>query len=226
MTTEKRDNITMMSLEQLRAIVSEEASRTRELEEQLPGFFTEDFGPWRFDPDDLLLIHKQGSYIIPLERITSSACLLDWIFQIQKKPWANPVTIISLLIAFRCILDPQKNYCSFEEDKRASGKDISQVYATRVLKNREEILQLQKFKREAESILELLTYEKPMPLSLLLESVDVSREDVLATLMVLEKIQVIRFDRENHYVHLLVQRVEKQEEGEQKEEYGYGDIMS
>jgi len=127
-----------------------------------------------------------------------------------------------LLVAFRRILDPQRNYCSFEEDMRASGKDLAQVYADKVLKHREETLQIQKFQREAEDILAMLTSGKPMPLSLLLESVNVSREDVLATLVVLEKIQAIRFDRENRYIYLLAQSVKKEEE----EEEGYGETIS
>lgn len=214
-------DLSMMSLQQVRTIVADAAHRAREQEEQLPGFFTEDFGPWRFDPDDLLLIHKQGSYVIPLERITSSSCITDWIFQVQRKGWCDPITMYTLLVAFRCILNPQRNYCSFEEDMRASGKELAQVYADKVLQHREETLQIQKFQREAETILEMLTSKKPMPLSLLLESVSISREDVLATLVVLEKIRAIRFDRENRYIYLLTQLTKKEEEGE-----GYGETLS
>lgn len=171
-------------------------------EEKLPNFFTEDFGPWRFDTEDLCLIHKEGDYVIPLERITTSACLLDWIMQVNQKAWADPLTIFSLLVALRRILDPQANYCPFEEDRRVDGNILARYYAEKTDEKREENLTIQKSHLQAEAIIELLKANQQTSLSLLIESVDFSSHDVLETLKSLEQRGIISFDRQTKYVQI------------------------
>jgi hypothetical protein len=89
------------------------------------------WGDWIFDPDHLTLDHENG-YQIDLEEIGSSASILGWIFQVREKDWGDAQTVYDLLTAFREILDPQANYCSFEEDKRADGGELARAYANRI----------------------------------------------------------------------------------------------
>ena len=79
------------------------------------------WGYWEFDEKHLTLTHADAGYQIDLARIHSSAAILDWIFQILGKVWADASTMHDLLRAFRDILQPQKNYCPWEADKRADG---------------------------------------------------------------------------------------------------------
>ena len=89
------------------------------------------WGDWSFDPEYLTLDHESG-YQIDLEEIDSSAAILDWIFQVRGKSWGDKQTLYDLINAFRDILDPQANYCSFEEDKRADGGELARAYATKI----------------------------------------------------------------------------------------------
>ena len=90
------------------------------------------WGNWVFNPKHLTLTHSPEDYEIDLERIHSSAAILDWIFQIQGKDWADEQTLYDLLRAFRDILDPQANYCSFEEDIRSDGGTLARQFAQRL----------------------------------------------------------------------------------------------
>ena len=89
------------------------------------------WGDWNFDPDYLTLDHESG-YQIDFEEIDSSAAILDWIFQVRGKGWGDAETLYNLLKALDDILDPQSNYCSFEEDKRADGGELARAYATKI----------------------------------------------------------------------------------------------
>ncbi len=80
------------------------------------------WGNWVFDQKNLTLPHSSEGYEIDLEKIHSSAAILDWIFQIQSKAWADEKTMHDLLRAFDGILDPQSNYCSGERDIRTDGE--------------------------------------------------------------------------------------------------------
>jgi hypothetical protein len=90
------------------------------------------WGNWVFDPNNLTLTHSAEHYEIDLETIHSSAAILEWIFQIQRKVWATAQTLHDLLRAFRDILDPQANYCSFEEDIRSDGGTLARQFAQRL----------------------------------------------------------------------------------------------
>src|SRR5437763_13666286 len=72
------------------------------------------WGVWRLDAKRLALVHKL--YEVDLEDITSSAAMLDWIFQIRR--WATPQDIADLLAALHDIFHPQANLCSGGVDKR------------------------------------------------------------------------------------------------------------
>jgi hypothetical protein len=89
------------------------------------------WGNWEFDPKNLTLEHKGEGYEIDLERIHTSAAVLDWIFQIQGKSWADAKTMHDLLRAFDDILSPQANYCPGEQDQRADGGKLTREFAAR-----------------------------------------------------------------------------------------------
>lgn len=87
------------------------------------------WGNWAFDAKYLTLTHSATGYEIDLEEIHSSAAILDWIFHIQNKAWADATTMYDLLRSFNDILKPQANYCSFGEDIRADGGRLAQEFA-------------------------------------------------------------------------------------------------
>ena len=89
------------------------------------------WGNWKFDPKNLTLEHSGEGYEIDLERIHTCAAMLDWIFQIQAKSWADAKTMRDLLRAFDDILSPQVNYCPGEQDQRADGGKLAREYAER-----------------------------------------------------------------------------------------------
>jgi hypothetical protein len=53
-----------------------------------------------------------GRYEIDIERVHSSAAMLDWIYQINKKAWATTKVMKDLLAAFDDVFDAQANLCS------------------------------------------------------------------------------------------------------------------
>ena len=76
------------------------------------------WGGWRLQTSNWVLIYEETRnqrrvpiYEIDLERCTTSAALLDWIFQINGKGW-GPKAMADLIDAFDDIFYPQKNLCS------------------------------------------------------------------------------------------------------------------
>jgi hypothetical protein len=104
-------------------------------EDQLPPP-SERWGPWEFDTSDLIIWIPERDYGIYLKRVHSSAAILDWIFQILGKNWADASTMHALLLALREVLHPQKNYCPGEEDRRTDGGELAKAYARRLRKHR------------------------------------------------------------------------------------------
>jgi hypothetical protein len=90
------------------------------------------WGSWEFNPKNLTLTHSTERYEIDLEDIHSSAAILDWIFQIKHKGWADSTTMYDLVRAFDDILGPQANYCSGEQDIRADGGKLAREFAERL----------------------------------------------------------------------------------------------
>ena len=67
------------------------------------------WGDWilRSDNQTLEFIGEAGWYEIDLEDITDSARMLDWIFQVQHKPWVTDAIMGDLLRAFHDIFHPR-----------------------------------------------------------------------------------------------------------------------
>lgn len=90
------------------------------------------WGDWVLDPAALVLAHETKGYEIDLAGIRSGAAVLDWIFQIQHKSWADARTMHDLLSALDAVLRPQANYCPNERSRRASGARLARAYAARL----------------------------------------------------------------------------------------------
>jgi hypothetical protein len=74
---------------------------------------------WRFEPTTLVLalyIDERYLYEIDLEQCTTSAEMLDWIFQIAGKPWASDRVIAALVRLLDVLLDPHGRICSGSDE--------------------------------------------------------------------------------------------------------------
>ncbi len=89
--------------------------------------------PWRFNPETLVLelFNADGHsvYEVDLERCQTSAEMLDWIMQVQKKTWATDETTAALVRALHVLLRPQANLCS--DGTERGPIDVAQVIARR-----------------------------------------------------------------------------------------------
>lgn len=83
---------------------------------------------WGLDPKDPVLIFKGNGYWIDLRECRSSACILNWIFQVQSKSWATPKVMSDLLSVISILLDPQKNMCvgGHEQNYKGDLEDLMQ----------------------------------------------------------------------------------------------------
>jgi hypothetical protein len=93
-----------------------------ELYPELPLFHGRRWGSWKLSTKSLALKHE--FYEIDLETIGSSGSMLDWIFQVQQKTWADASVMNDLLAALHDIFDPQANLCSFCEGE-STGKTFN-----------------------------------------------------------------------------------------------------
>ena len=89
------------------------------------------WGNWELDLTNMCLFNAHAGYGIDLEGVHSSAAILDWVFQIRNKSWADAGTMHDLLRAIDDVLCPQANYCPWEEDRRADGVALARAYAAR-----------------------------------------------------------------------------------------------
>jgi hypothetical protein len=90
------------------------------------------WGDWVFDRDALVLTHEGEGYEIDLTRIRASAAILDWVFQLHHKAWADARTMNDLLAALDAVLRPQTNYCGDGSSRRKSGRNLARAYAARL----------------------------------------------------------------------------------------------
>ena len=104
----------MVSVEE----IIEEGERLREEKRRFPVW-----GTWQLTKNLSLELKGDHWYEVDLERCLSSAEILDWIVQIQKKSWVTPKIIYDLIQALDDILDIQGNFCSSGKNLRPS-KDL------------------------------------------------------------------------------------------------------
>lgn len=83
------------------------------------------WGEWKLNKKTMCLEHRM--YEIDLEdRCNTSAQILDWIFQILGKNWANPNTIYDLCQAFNFIFRVQEMFCSFGQEQHPSKEKLKE----------------------------------------------------------------------------------------------------
>lgn len=73
------------------------------------------WGKWEFDAESLVLKDRENGrneYEVDLESITSSAAMLECIFQVDIKTWLSREDIGNLIEALDNLLDPRVNLCS------------------------------------------------------------------------------------------------------------------
>ncbi len=99
------------------------------------------WGYWRFDKDgNLLIINKslcpgedsKDLYKIDLERLNTSAAILDTIIQMSQKLWITREDVGYLIEALDDLFTLQSNFCGSEYEH----SDGSHEYAKRILENR------------------------------------------------------------------------------------------
>ena len=70
---------------------------------------------WKFDPDRLVLDLYDGEgrwiYEVDFERCSTSAEVLDWIFQVAGKTWCTDKILGGLIHMLDKILHPQATLC-------------------------------------------------------------------------------------------------------------------
>ncbi len=83
------------------------------------------WGRWHLSVETLELAYVQDQrtfYRIDLERCSTSAEVLDWIFQLRGKSWTRVIDMGHLIDALHDILDPQANLCSWAITKKMDPK--------------------------------------------------------------------------------------------------------
>ena len=96
------------------------------------------WGNWVFRSTNLVLQllvkHNSCVYEIDLEKINSTAQMLDIIFQLNHKRrdpdgiYGNQSLIEDLIQAFDDIFRPQSNCCSWGTEKKFSGSKLAKAY--------------------------------------------------------------------------------------------------
>jgi hypothetical protein len=71
-----------------------------------------------------LIEEGRYEYEIDLERCNSGSAIADWIFQVSGKVWATPEILGNLVVVLDHILDPQANFCSFENNIEFNHSDM------------------------------------------------------------------------------------------------------
>ena len=84
---------------------------------------------WEYDADVRVL--RYDYYEVDLERMRTSAEVLDWIVQVSHKgAWGTPKVVGDLVRLVDAILGLQQNYCGRAMDSEPSG-DVAELIAKR-----------------------------------------------------------------------------------------------
>ena len=80
------------------------------------------WGDWTLNRRAWVLTHAEAPwYEIDLERMRTSAELLDWIFQVRTLGWMTPQAMADLLAAIDDIISPQSTLCSWGCSKQINN---------------------------------------------------------------------------------------------------------
>jgi hypothetical protein len=93
-------------------------------------------GDWMYDGRTLVVRYREGThkYEVDLEKCTTCAELLDWIFQFRKKGWATSRGVGGLVEILNRLLHPQRNLCSFGKERGLlpKGDALRSLIANRI----------------------------------------------------------------------------------------------
>jgi hypothetical protein len=89
------------------------------------------WGKWSLDEKDNLLVYGDDRYHIPLEAVTDSAKMLDWIFQLRTKRWFTAKDMSDFLEALNAIFWPQANLCSGGISKHLDARAYLKAFLSR-----------------------------------------------------------------------------------------------
>ena len=73
------------------------------------------YGNWVLNFEYNSLDHEKGVYRIPLKDMTGSSRILDWLYQIEEKPWATDADLGNLVRAMVALFG--RDLCSAGNDK-------------------------------------------------------------------------------------------------------------
>ena len=79
------------------------------------------WGDWTFNPMALSLVLEADGlpgYSINLRSITSSACMLEVIFDLRAQSWVPNDVIADLIAAFQDLFDPRETLCGTGRDAK------------------------------------------------------------------------------------------------------------
>lgn len=80
------------------------------------------WGNWEYNAETFVLWNEKTSYEVDLERCSTSAEMLDWIFQVAGKAWATADELGHLVEALDDTLHPQGTLCGFGKGKTLDVK--------------------------------------------------------------------------------------------------------
>jgi hypothetical protein len=73
------------------------------------------WGIWEYKQNETLTCYN---YEVDLDRMKSSAAVLDWIIQVSHKSWVTENDLADLVYAIDDILKLQQNYCGFGREHK------------------------------------------------------------------------------------------------------------
>lgn len=88
------------------------------------------WGSWTLNPNNACLETRNGTYQIPVNQMTNSASILDWIFQFSEKTWASSQDVGDLVEAVTDILG--RGVCGGGIDKTIDPKPSLRVHGVKI----------------------------------------------------------------------------------------------
>jgi hypothetical protein len=95
-----------------------------------------DWQSWRYDPKDLKLryqVNRVKVHEIDLTRGSTSAAILDALFELETKPWASPKILDGAARALKDLLNPAADFSDdAKERSQATGDALRREIAANI----------------------------------------------------------------------------------------------